>query len=80
MASDYCYGKEMARALERNNEGTAVVIPVILKPLDWEGAPFRHLAALPTDARPLTSWPTLDEGLADVAKGIRASVARIRRQ
>lgn len=80
LASDYCYGKEMVRALERHSEGTTTVIPIMLKPVDWEGAPFRHVAALPTDARPLTSWPTLDEGLANVAKGIRAAVARIRQQ
>ncbi len=78
MASDYCYGKEMTRALERHGEGGAVVVPVMLKPVDWEGAPFRHLATLPTDARPLTSWPTLDDGLTNVARGIRAAVARIR--
>ena len=27
MASDYCYGKEMQRALERHREGTCRVVP-----------------------------------------------------
>lgn len=30
MASDYCYGIEMKRAMERHRAGSAVVIPIIL--------------------------------------------------
>ena len=32
ISSDYCYDKEMKRALERDKEGKARVIPVILRP------------------------------------------------
>ena len=38
MASDYRYGKEMKRALERHERKEARVIPVILRPIDLEGA------------------------------------------
>ncbi len=31
LASDYCYKKEMARALEKHQNGEARVIPVILQ-------------------------------------------------
>ncbi len=40
LASDYCYDLEMKRALERHETGAAKVIPIILKPVDWEFAPF----------------------------------------
>src|SRR5690348_1130897 len=33
MASDYCYDKEMARAIERHDRGEATVIPVIVRPV-----------------------------------------------
>src|SRR6266487_4558204 len=36
MASDYCYSVEMKRALERHKAGEAYVIPIILRPVDWE--------------------------------------------
>ena len=36
LASRYCYGEEMQRAMERHASGTARVIPIILKPCDWE--------------------------------------------
>jgi hypothetical protein len=43
MSSYYCYEKEMAIALERHQNGTAKVIPVILRPIDWEGSPLGKL-------------------------------------
>src|SRR2546429_8340290 len=38
VASDYCYGVEMQRAMERHKAGDAYVIPVILRPVDWQRA------------------------------------------
>lgn len=80
MASDYCYNKEMKRALERHEAGEASVIPIILRPLDWSGGPFAKLQALPTGARAVTCWENQDAAWVDVAKGIRGAIAgRVRR-
>lgn len=78
LASDYCYDVELKRAMERHEEKTARVIPVILRAVDWQGAEFRKLQALPKDARPITSWTNQDEAFADVAKGIRNAVTDIK--
>lgn len=74
LASDYCYDIELKRALERHNSGQARVIPIILRPVDWQGALFGKLQALPTDAEPIISrkWGCTDEAFLDVAKGIRS--------
>src|SRR5436309_328404 len=40
MASDYCYGIEMTRALERHKRREARVIPIILRPVYWQGEPL----------------------------------------
>src|SRR5713226_3133531 len=53
VASDYCYGKEMLRALERHERNEAKVIPIILRPVDWSDAPFSRLQALPKDGKPV---------------------------
>jgi TIR domain len=74
LASDYCYDIEMKRALERHDAGDACVIPVILRSVDWRGAPFAKLQALPKDGKPLTSWPNKDEAFTDVARGIREAL------
>jgi DNA polymerase III delta prime subunit len=71
LASDYCYGVEMQRALERHAQGLAWVVPLLLRAVDWQGAPFAHLQVLPRDAKPVTSWTNQDEAFADIAAGIR---------
>jgi hypothetical protein len=71
LASDYCWGKEVTRAMERHESGTARVIPILLRAVDWAGAPFSRLQALPKDAKPVTSWSNHDEAFADIARGIR---------
>ena len=52
--SDYCYGVEMKRALERQSLNEACVIPILVRPVDWENAPFKHLKILPTDGKPIS--------------------------
>ena len=55
IASDYCYGIEMQRALERHHARQARVIPVILRPTDLSGTPFAALQFLPTDGKAVTT-------------------------
>jgi len=78
MSSDYCWSKEMTRAVERHGEGTARVIPVIVSHADWQKAPFAKLQALPKDAKPISSWHDQSEGWNNVAKGIRAVAEALR--
>ena len=69
---DYCFGKELVRALERHEAKQATVIPVLLKPCDWIGAPFGKLQGLPEGMTPITEWRICDAAWTAVAKGIRA--------
>ena len=77
LASNYCYDKEMTRALERHNQGTARVIPIILRPCDWHSAPFGKLQALPKDAKPITQWSDQDAAFTNIAQGIRKAVEEL---
>jgi TIR domain/CHAT domain len=74
MASDYCYSIEMKRALERHDAQDARVIPIILRPTDWERAPFSKLQVLPADRKPVTRWSDRDAALLHVAQDIRKVV------
>ncbi len=80
LASDYCWGVEMQRAMERHEAGEAVVIPIIVRPVDWRTAIFARLQALPTEGEPITSahWHSTDDALLDVAQGIRKMVEALR--
>ncbi len=68
--SRYCYEVEGQVALERQKSGKAKVIPIILRPCAWEATPFGKFQALPTDARPISQWPDLDEASLSAARGI----------
>ena len=59
--------------MERHARGEARVIPIILRRVYWQGAPFGKLQALPMDGKAITSafWHNLDEAFYDAAKGIR---------
>ncbi len=69
--SEYCYSIEMDRAMKLYEQGKAYVIPVILRPTDWEYTPFSKLQVLPKEGKPLTTWNNRDEAFLNVAKGIR---------
>ncbi|ETR72570.1 MAG: leucine-rich repeat-containing protein [Candidatus Magnetoglobus multicellularis str. Araruama] len=71
IASDYCWEKEVKRALERHESGEAVVIPVMLRSCDWQDAPFAKLQGLPKEMKPVKSWPDRDAAWTNVATGIR---------
>src|SRR5207249_2498568 len=61
MRSDYCYGIEMRRALERNQVEEIHVIPIILRPTLWHNTPLGQLQALPRDGKPITQWRSRDK-------------------
>lgn len=75
MASKYCYGIEMKRAVERHDAKEARVIPVILRDVEWRTSPFGKLLAVPTDGKPVDgARKRRDKALKDVASQIRAVV------
>lgn len=79
IASDYCYEKEMARALERGREGKARVVPVIVRDVSWRKAPFAKLQALPKDGLAVTKWGDRDSAWRNVSEGIESVVEEIRK-
>jgi tetratricopeptide (TPR) repeat protein len=74
LASDYRYSVEMQQAMKRHKEGNATVIPVLLRPIDYQDAPFASLRCLPSNAKPVTLWDNQDAAFLDVAKGIREAI------
>jgi tetratricopeptide (TPR) repeat protein len=77
LASDYCNDVEMTRALERHQSGEALVVPVIIKPCDWQTSRLAHLQALPKDAKPVVDWKTTDHGFVDAVKGLRRLIMEL---
>jgi len=71
MNSEYCYSNEMKRALERHDKKEATVIPIILRPVYWQGV-LGNLQALPKDAKPVISsnWHNEDDAFFNIVEGV----------
>jgi DNA polymerase III delta prime subunit len=77
LASEYLYGVEMQRALERQRQGKARVIPVLLRPVDWSGTPFADLEPLPQNKKFVTTWRNRDEAFHTIAQGVRVATEEL---
>ena len=74
MASYYCHEVEMKRAIERHKAREARVIPIRLRHVDWENAPFSKLQALPSNGKTVSDWPDKDKAYTDICQGIKKVV------
>ena len=80
LASDYCCGEEMTKALERHQLGEARVIPVILRPCQWRRTPLGSLQAVPKDGKPVSEWPNHDTAFNEIATAIERTIADLQQQ
>jgi hypothetical protein len=74
IASDYCYSTEMLSAMKRHTRGSCIVVPVVVRPVDWRRTPFGSLLALPKDGKAVSTWSNRDEAYVDIVTGIRRLV------
>lgn len=75
LASEYCFGVEVEKALARLKCGEVHVAPILLKPCLWEESRFSELQIIPRDAKAIISWASPDEALKDVASEIRKLIS-----
>ncbi|HZI18624.1 MAG TPA: COR domain-containing protein [Pyrinomonadaceae bacterium] len=78
IASDYCHEVEMKAALERQAKGETVVLPVILRDVNLNGAEFSGLQYLPKGGKAVTLWDNKDSAWRNVSEGIEKVAARLR--
>ncbi len=77
VASEYCWGNEMSLAMDFHENGSATVVPILIRPIDFDGAPFAKLQMLPKDARPVALWSSHDEAWAHVTGALRKMIDEI---
>jgi hypothetical protein len=78
LASDYCQDIEIKRALERHECGEACIIPILLRPVNWSDSTLGKLQALPTNAKPVTTWSNRDQANTSIVKGIKEIALNLR--
>jgi len=71
LSSGYCYDLELKRALERHEQGSMRVVPIIVQPCDWKASPLGRLKALPKDGKPVADWTNENTAWLDVVAQLR---------
>ena len=80
LASDYLYNIEINRALMRHAAGTAIVIPILLRPCFWTRTPLCQLQPLPANSRAIKLWSNRDSAWLHVTAEICNLVNELRRR
>ncbi|HXK01316.1 MAG TPA: TIR domain-containing protein [Verrucomicrobiae bacterium] len=57
-----------------SQQQSKVIIPIVLRPCDWFQSPLAKYNALPTMAKPVTTWDNRDEAFEDIVRGLRRVV------
>jgi hypothetical protein len=78
--SEFCYSKELQRAVQRAAKGVATIIPVRVRPVSLKGTLLAEIQALPAEAKPITSFGDPHEGWAQVADRLYDVVEKLRAQ
>jgi len=78
LTSDYAR-REMEEIFDLAEKEYKLVIPIILKPSDWQSDPFiARRIVLPKNGQPLSEQGDLDEALAEIAREIEKAVLYIK--
>jgi internalin A len=73
--SDYCYEKEMARALARHKKKEAHVVPIIVRDANWKAIPrLKGLQAIPKNGKPVMNWPNKHTAWRDVSERVQKMI------
>src|SRR5579859_6110861 len=78
--SDYAYSTEMRQAIERHDQGSARVIPILLRSIFWRNAPFAKLQMLPANAKPVRGWPDIDDAFNDITEQVNRVIPELQIQ
>lgn len=71
MNSDYIKDVEIKHALERYERKEVKIVPVIIRPCDFDSLPLNKHLAVPTGRKPITTWDNADEAYLDVVTNIK---------
>jgi hypothetical protein len=77
LASDDLYNSELKHAMQLHAAGKAHVIPIILRPSDWQNTSFGDFLPLPSEGKPVTEWENRDAAFLNIVQGIREVIKEI---
>ncbi len=85
LSADYSsspdHEQELSAALKRWDAGTAVVIPILVRPHLWDVVlDGRDIGVLPANKKPLSTWSNIDAALAEVVGSVKDVATRLQKK
>ncbi|RLA39457.1 MAG: hypothetical protein DRR42_27185, partial [Gammaproteobacteria bacterium] len=74
----YCFHVELNHALSRIANAEITVIPLIVRPCQWQMTNLKNFVAVPKDGVAITSWQNADEAYSDAVGRIEESAKKLR--
>jgi len=71
LADDYIHDTQIQKALQRAENKTAIVMPILVRAVDYEGLGLDKYAVLPSNKKAITSWNNPDKAYEHIAHQIR---------
>lgn len=71
IANNYIYNEQIQKALRRAEQQDAIVIPILLRSVNYTGLGIDKYAVLPTNGKAVTSWANQDEAYTHIARQIQ---------
>lgn len=56
IASDDCYAVQLNKALQRQTDGKTRIVPILLRPCNWQNLRFSEYQVIPRNLTPVTRW------------------------
>ena len=78
MNSEACE-TDLQRALVRHDDEGVRIVPIILRPCDWEQSPLGRFRALPSQQKAITQYSNMDAVMTQVARRLREIAQLFRR-
>lgn len=76
ISSDYissysCYKNEFPKIFNKWQDGTALIIPIIVRTTEWESLPIGNFLALPKDGKAIIKWKHQDDAFVNIIRGLK---------
>lgn len=75
--SNYINTVEVQYAIELHKKREALIVPILIRPCDFESLKISRFQALPKNAKPISRWDDKDQAYLDVVKQLKKTIEKI---
>lgn len=71
LANDYILDKQIANAINRTKKGQAIVIPILISSVYYEGTGLEEYKILPANKMPISEWTHQDKAYTEIVQELK---------